>query len=557
MFKSSVGHLEGDLFSFENDLSSFQQNDISFTKSSSFYENIFCKIVEEDFSVLYSDKYSRPNSPINSMVSSLILREMNNWTFKELFENIHFNLLTKKSLGLTALNDIPFSYGSLFNFQNKLSLYFKEKDINLFDDVFKKLTENELNKLDLKTDIQRTDSTLISSNIRRYSRLQLMIEVLIRFSRDLTELDKLFISKQLSEYTALSSEKYIYNLSSKDLPHEFQKIGELYHKLYLHFKDSSQYSNEESFKLFNRVYSENFKIVDEKLILIPANELKNSLQSPDDPDATYRKKGKEESRGYVVNVVETANQENKVQLITDVCVEQNTVADTTLLNSRLDEIKEKTPDIKELHTDGGYGSKENDIKMKELGIDQIQTAVKGKKSNIDITIEKNEDDNLKYNVKCPNQEVISEPTKKRNKAIFDKKICSNCEFSDICNIHKKKKKSKNIFYFTEEDFNQNKRKKNIDHIPIERRQIRNNVEATMHEFKYRRNHKGKLKVRKIFKVVLFAFTTAISINFSRAFRYNNKKINLNTVFAFLRRVFCEILENLENQDCKSTKFAMC
>ena len=47
-----------------------------------------------------------------------------------------------------------------------------------------------------------------------------------------------------------------------------------------------------------------------------------------------------------------------------------------------EELKEKTLDLKELHTDGAYGSKDNDQKFEELGITHIPTAVKGRKSKV-------------------------------------------------------------------------------------------------------------------------------------------------------------------------------
>ena len=46
-----------------------------------------------------------------------------------------------------------------------------------------------------------------------------------------------------------------------------------------------------------------------------------TLQSPDDREATYRKKGNEAARGYVANISETCHPENEVQLITSVSVE--------------------------------------------------------------------------------------------------------------------------------------------------------------------------------------------------------------------------------------------
>ncbi len=52
------------------------------------------------------------------------------------------------------------------------------------------MTIKQINELALKPDIQRTDSTLVSSNIKKYSRAQLLIEILIRHERILDEADK-------------------------------------------------------------------------------------------------------------------------------------------------------------------------------------------------------------------------------------------------------------------------------------------------------------------------------------------------------------------------------
>ncbi|MBU4444343.1 hypothetical protein KJ656_04575 [bacterium] len=41
-----------------------------------------------------------------------------------------------------------------------------------------------------------------------------------------------------------------------------------------------------------------------------------------------------------------------------------------------------------MHTDGGYGSEANNLKMEELGIRHIQTAVRGRSAKVPINIEK-------------------------------------------------------------------------------------------------------------------------------------------------------------------------
>lgn len=517
MFKENTQHLQGDLFSFINELSEKKRDALKSTKEHYFYNMIFCNIRENDFEVLFSDKGSRPNAPINAMVSSLILKESYCWSYEELFSNMDFDLRTRLALGLKDIDESPFCRASLFNFQNRLLRYHLDTGVNLLENVFDNLTAEQLKNLKLKTDIQRTDSTSASSNIRRYGRLQLLIEVLLRLNRVLSDADRSLFLDELSVYTGQESQQYIYKLRSSDLPHETQKLGELYHKLYVGLKE--KYSDNPVFQVFERAYKEHFVIVSEKVEVIPSKEIGSGvLQSPDDLDATYRKKNNKESKGQVINAVETANPENELQLLTDVTVAANNVDDSDILESRIDAIKEKTPDLKEMHTDGGYGSEDNDKKLKEHNVVQVQTAVKGRKSEVEIIIEKSDAAPEAYDVSCPEQTVQSTETRQRHKAVFDEEKCKKCPTGGSCNIYNK---HNGTYYFSDDDYQRNKRQRNILNIPLERRKLRPNIEATMKEFKCRMPN-DKLKVRGYFKAALFSFAAAIAINFGRIHRYARK-----------------------------------
>lgn len=76
-------------------------------------------------------------------------------------------------------------------------------------------------------------------------------------------------------------------------------------------------------------------------------------------------------------MLESCNPNNAINLITDVCVEGNNVNDSKILNDPLEITKEKTPELNKLHTDGSYGSVENDEKMDKLKIQQVQSNMKG------------------------------------------------------------------------------------------------------------------------------------------------------------------------------------
>lgn len=531
MFKENKKHIQKSLFGFDYYLTKKKYAKLMESEEYTFYKLIFCNIDEKQFSVLYSDKKSRPNSPVNVMLSALILKEKRGWSYKALLDKIDFDIKTRAALGLHDFSEAPFTEPTIFDFQNRINDYQVKHGVNLIEQVFDGLTASQLKALKIKTDIQRSDSFLVASNIRKYSRLGLLIEVILRFYRILSEDDKKRSISLIGEYLEKgSSERYCYDLSRNDLPKEFDRIGQIYQKLIDLFGD--KYGDTEIYQIVERVFEEQFTVSKEEVLLKPPEELSSGiLQSPDDIEATYRKKRDQESHGRLVNISETANPENEINLIADVCSAANNKDESEVLNKRIDKIKEKTDDLDEMHTDGGYGSKANDLKMEELGIRHIQTAVRGRSAKVPINIKKKDGH---YDVSCPLQKVKSGFARKRNKALFDNKICSECSLQNECPTILQKQKNGRVYYFTEEDYLQNRRKMRILEIPPERRKIRPNVEATVREFRNNMNHKGKLKVRGTFKTDIWAYTMAISINFGRIYRYiSDNSVNFSVELSFL------------------------
>jgi len=180
--------------------------------------------------------------------------------------------------------------------------------------------------------------------------------------------------------------------------------------------------------------------------------------------------------------------------------------------------KEKTPELNELHTDGAYGSPENDNVLGEQEVAHVQTGVKGLKAKVPVEIDPLEGDEQTYRVSCPNQSVISEPTRTQFKACFDPQRCAGCT---LCNDCQAVLRSSGVrtFYFDEADAQGNIRGRRIRTLPPERQKLRPNVEATIKEFTRGFNHKGKLKVRGLFSTLIYVFSATIMINFGRVARH--------------------------------------
>lgn len=515
MFRENTSHLQTSFFDIDKQLPESKRKKLQESEENSYYHLIFRRIREKDFEGLYSENGSRPNAPVNRLVSSIILMNKRGWTTKQMMEQVEFNLLTRKAIGMNEITERAFCEATYFNFQNRILKHYLDTGENLIEKVFDGLTQEQLKELKIKTDIQRMDSFQAMSNIRSYGRVQLLIEVLIRLYRELSEEDKERFSEGLHGYTKQSAGQYIYNLEKSKLPHELEKLGSIYHKLYKELKED--YSSIEIFQIFKRVYEEHFTLVEEKITIKTKEELHSGmLQSPDDIEATYRKKCNEEYRGEVVNVAETANPENEINLLNDIGVYSNNTDDSDILNDRLDRITEKTPDLNELHTDGAYGSKKNDKKMEDQEIKHVQTEMRGRKSE-KARMEIRETCDEEYEVECPKQKVKSEKARKRNKVCFDEDICGSCEYSQECPAQKQK--GGRVYYFDHSTYLLDKRRSNMSTLPPERRNLRPNVEATVKEFKNSLNHKGKLRVRGLFKTEIYAYSMGIGINFGRIHRY--------------------------------------
>jgi len=499
MFRKNTEHLQGSMFgSVETLLGESQKKAYLESRERWFYELVFKRIDEKAFAPLYAEGKSRPNAPVNCMVAALILQGYNRWSYEFLMRQVRFDLLTRSALGLASLDEVPFCEATLFNFQQKLLAYELATGIHLVEQVFDGLTAEQLATLKVKADIQRCDSLQVESNIRTYSRIQLLIEILLRVHRVFSEADKERYAVLFKPFVGKTSGQYVYRIEQAALGTELERIAAVY--LAIRECMETTYADLDIARVFLRAFDEHFTKVEDRIAVRPSTELHSGcLQSPDDEDATYRKKRGSSYRGQILTATETCNPENEVQLITDVHVTANNRDDSDELHDRLDGIKAKTPEIAVLYTDGGYGSEENDTALEAMGIKQVQTAIRGRTSVVDIEISKKADGS--YTVSCPYQSGEIKTARKLMKAVMRGSVCAVCPLADNC--PSQKRRSGRVVYFDDQDVLRQKRQRNIRDLPEELRKLRPNVEATMREFS-RRTEGGKLKVRGLFKATTIA-----------------------------------------------------
>lgn len=392
MFRRNDQHLQWPLMSDLDALPPKLKARLEASWAGTFYREIFVRLDEKPFAVLYSDEASRPNIPINVLVGLETLKSGFGWSDEEMDENFCFDLQVRYALGYRQLGEGHFELRTVYNFRQRLSEHMQATGEDLLAQAFAQVTDEQVVAFSLKTTKLRMDSTQIASNIRQYSRLQLLVEVLQRVYRDLSAADQQTYAPEFAAYLKGSSGQYVYRVKPEAYASHLEQIGQVMHQLVTVLAPT--YANQPSYQMLVRVFNEHFIIeaegnddddddTDAGLRPRQGEELSaSSLQSPDDQIASYRQKRGEDFTGYVANLAETCHPDNPFQLIMDLHSAPNTTDDATMLAESLPNLKERTG-VDQMHTDGGYNSPQVDQVMRHYQVEQVQTAIRGRQPNPD------------------------------------------------------------------------------------------------------------------------------------------------------------------------------
>lgn len=526
MYKANQKHLQPLLISTVNDLPEKHRKRLERSWAGAFYRETFCRIPEELFQGLYADIPSRPNVPVNLLVALDLLKVRFEWSDEELYDNFVFDLQVRYALGYHSLKEGDFDVRTLYYFRRKLAEHFLKTGENLLTQAFEQMSDQQARAHKVNLKVQRMDSTQIMSNIVDASRLQLLVEVLQRLVRILSEVDQARYAELLTPYLDQTAEQYIYPVKGKEAwENHLQQIGQVMHRLVMEL--AVGYAQEPVYQVFKRIFEDNYQ-VEEQVVRARQNEEIPSgcLQSVDDLEATYRKKGSKGYKGYVANLTESCTPENDLQLITLIQVAPNNQEDADLLADGLPELKARTG-VESLYVDGGYGSPAADQVSIDQKVELVPTGIKGKapapdKFNLaDFEIVQAED-GKPTQITCPGQQTVAVEagTSTGFIACFDPLVCQNCPFQkeNRCRAKAGKKDPRPKLSFTQKEVNWARRRKRHQAFKKEKGNLRAAVEASIRSLKHP-FPAGKLPVRGLFRVTCMVVASAAMINLMRIHRY--------------------------------------
>ena len=137
-----------------------------------FADDVFPQIDEKRFAVLYSDKASRPNNPVNVIVGALIIKELSGISDDEVVDNLMLDPRYQVALHTTSLRSTrsatrvcPGSVSGRYNYE-------KTHGVDLYHDCVTNLAEASARMMNIDKRIRRMDSLMVEANIRKLSRME-------------------------------------------------------------------------------------------------------------------------------------------------------------------------------------------------------------------------------------------------------------------------------------------------------------------------------------------------------------------------------------------------
>ena len=341
-----------------------------------FANHIFPNLPEEPFSVLFSDNdASKPNVPINIILGLFMLKEQFDLTDEEMTHQLLFNIQFQYALHTSSFAEQPINDNTFRRFRNKVAEYEEHTGIDLVKEAFKTLRDRISGVMGMNPALKRVDSLMISAGCRRLSRLDIMSETLRLASRELSKSGKATaLSGKYYDKDGSGSKDVGYRLKREDIAKKMEEMLQdaqaLLAECPAELKDSEEFAN------LCRMVGDQSKMADDGRILKEGKEISpESMQTPHDPDATYRKKAGKDNIGYVANIEETCD--GSKRLITDYDLQKNTFSDAKFGEDMIDALPDGGGEVETIVVDGSYASTELIGKAAKKNVEIVTTSLIG------------------------------------------------------------------------------------------------------------------------------------------------------------------------------------
>jgi len=457
----------------------------------------------------FNPTMGRPTKELYSMAGLLLLMEFMDWTKDETLDAYRFNMNVHYALNLEPVtHDI-----SLRTLERYLYLF--EKD-ELAKTIMSQVTVRLVDLLEIKIDKQRLDSTHVFSDMAGFGRTRLMGVAIKRFltqvirgsKQDYHSLDESLRNRYAPGVNQLFADTKKDSASRRLLR---QQVAEDMYNLIQRFADQPEHAQRDTYKALERIFYEQCEVHEDK-VCVKAKTGGNVMQNPSDPDATY---DGHKGPGYQVQIAETCNLENDVQIITCAIPQTAVESDTAAAGAVLDTLDASGLLPQELFADTHYCSDENIQDAADRDVELVGPVPCGSLIDKDVDRLNIDDfavDEQTEEVVCcpaghkPVSSVADRETDK-TKTVMPMSACRQCEFVAECPVEKGRDGYCLHHTARQRRLAGRRREENTEAFR-ERYRIRGGIEATNSGLK-RKTGLGRLRVRgspRVFHAIYLKIT---------------------------------------------------
>mgnify|MGYP001035156370 FL=1 len=435
----------------------------------------------------------RPTKELYSIAGLLLIKEFMNWTKEEALDAYSFHTNVHYALNLEPLT-------------HDLSIRTLERYINLFEEneiaknVMSEITVKLVELLDIKIDRQRLDSTHIFSDMAGFGRTRLMGVAIKRFLTQLIRHDR-------QDYDLL--DEFLRNRYAPGVNQLFagtqkdtesrrllrQQVADDMYYLVKLFADNPKHNGKDTYKALERIFYEQCEVHENK-VSVKQHPGADIMVNPSDADATY---DGHKGPGYQVQISETCDPENQVQLITCAIAQTAAESDSDAVEKVLDDLTANDLMPDEMLVDTAYAGDENVQHAAEQDVELVgpvagcPTEQDGYLNIDDFNI----DEETEEVICCPagHKPLSCEHNKEtgKTKTVMSGSICEQCEFLKQCPV-KKTRNGYQLDHTARDRRIAARRKEQATEVFTERYKTRGGIEGTNSGLK-RRVGLGRLRVR--------------------------------------------------------------
>jgi hypothetical protein len=335
--------------------------------------------VEDEFAELFHPELGRPNRPVELVLGVLILKEIQDLTDDEALERLEFDALWWWALQ-REFSELHLCQKTLHNFREGLLGHQKAKV------AFRRVTDELIGELGVKVGRQRLDSTQVLSNIAILSRLRKFCETVRLFLGGVQR-------AQAGAYEGLpermrgryEEESRYADAKKEQVRRRLGVVARDVWRLIQRFQKDQGVTRQAEWTLLKRLFEEQCRVVTKAAepeegdddqgeagapveVKEPSEIGGETMQTPHDPQVTY---SGHKGQGYSVQVAETCERENEVNLLTDVEVTPAWKGDWKQTVPAVQRLEAAGHKPEEVVADTQFGGGENAAELGKRGVNLL------------------------------------------------------------------------------------------------------------------------------------------------------------------------------------------